>query len=60
MFHFMNVLRGFVETQERGATAVEYAMIIALIALALLGSLTIFGEWLRDALVDLADSIQSI
>lgn len=33
---------------DRGATVVEYALLVALIALVVIGSITIFGEQLAD------------
>lgn len=41
----MNVARRHQPTDhERGATAVEYALMIALIAIAIIGSVTVFGQ----------------
>lgn len=34
--------------EERGATAVEYALMVGLIALVIVGSVTLFGVAVRD------------
>ncbi|MFN7151997.1 MAG: Flp family type IVb pilin [Microthrixaceae bacterium] len=42
---------------ERGASLVEYALLIALIAIVLFSAVTLLGETTRDALDDANESI---
>lgn len=42
---------------DRGATVVEYALLVALIALVVIGSITIFGEQLADFFGGLGDNL---
>ena len=42
---------------ERGATAIEYGLIAALIFLVILGSVTLFGENATDVFIGAADAI---
>ncbi|MEO5975302.1 MAG: Flp family type IVb pilin [Ilumatobacteraceae bacterium] len=42
---------------DRGATVVEYALLVALIALVVIGSITIFGEQLANFFSGLGDNL---
>lgn len=42
---------------DRGATVVEYALLVALIALVVIGAITIFGEQLADFFGGLGDNL---
>ena len=42
---------------DRGATAVEYGLIVSLIAVVLIGVLTVLGGNLVDRFTDIADAI---
>ena len=42
---------------ERGATAVEYGLIVSLIAVAIIGVLGVLGGNLQDRFGDIADAI---
>jgi pilus assembly protein Flp/PilA len=42
---------------ERGATAVEYALMVALIAVVIIGAVTLIGTSARDKFNDVGNSI---
>jgi pilus assembly protein Flp/PilA len=42
---------------DRGATVVEYALLVALIALVVIGAITLFGEALSDFFTGLGDQL---
>lgn len=42
---------------DRGATVVEYALLVALIALVVIGSITLFGQQLSDFFGGLGDNL---
>lgn len=45
------------QDSDRGATVVEYALLVALIALVVIGAITIFGEQLADFFGGLGDNL---
>lgn len=45
------------QDNDRGATVVEYALLIALIALVVIGAITIFGQQLSDFFGGLGDNL---
>ena len=45
---------------KRGATAAEYALILALVAVILIGSLTRLGQALTNQLEDIIDKISGV
>jgi pilus assembly protein Flp/PilA len=45
------------KTDDRGATATEYAMLIAFIVIILVGALTIFGNAVADFFESIADTV---
>ena len=54
-------MRNFIKTfanDESGATAIEYGMIAALIAVAIVGTLGIIGPKLNDAFVEVSEGIK--
>ncbi|MEY4873903.1 MAG: Flp/Fap pilin component [Actinomycetota bacterium] len=44
---------------DRGATVVEYALLVALIALVVIGAITLFGQSLSDFFGGLGDQLPS-
>jgi len=42
---------------QRGASAIEYGLILTLIAIALLGGMTVIGNGLGDALLKIASAL---
>jgi pilus assembly protein Flp/PilA len=42
---------------ERGATAVEYGMIVALIAAVIVGAVTLLGTQINDAFTTITDAL---
>ena len=42
---------------DRGATVVEYGLLVALIALVVIGAITIFGDQLSDFFSGLGDNL---
>lgn len=45
------------EDGDRGATVVEYALLVALIALVVIGAITLFGQQLSDFFGGLGDQL---
>jgi pilus assembly protein Flp/PilA len=54
----LNVIRQFVK-QDEGATAVEYGLMVSLIALAIIGTVTIVGTNLNTVFTNVAASLPS-
>lgn len=54
----LNVIRQFVK-QDEGATAVEYGLMVSLIALAIIGTVTIVGNNLNTVFTNVAASLPS-
>lgn len=44
---------------ERGATAIEYALLLGLIAGAIIGTVSGFGGWLSDSYQEVNDRVAS-
>lgn len=55
----MTMLRRFL-TDERGATAIEYGLVASFIALAIVGSVSIFAASLQALWSDVADRISEV
>ncbi len=55
-FNFLNKLR----RDTRGATAVEYAMIVGLVAIATIGTLTTLGTNLSGMFERISNSLQNV
>ena len=53
-----NLMRFF--RQEEGVTAVEYALIVALIAVAIVSTLSVLGGNMRDTLTDVSDAMANV
>ncbi|QDC03225.1 Flp family type IVb pilin [Mesorhizobium sp. 8] len=53
------MLRRFL-TDERGATAIEYGLVASLIALAIVGGVTVFAASLQTLWSDVADRISEV
>ncbi|MEM7321937.1 MAG: Flp family type IVb pilin [Actinomycetota bacterium] len=51
--------RSFCRVRERGASLVEYALLVALIAVVCIGAVTFFGTELTDSLSTSGDSISN-
>jgi pilus assembly protein Flp/PilA len=45
------------ERDDRGATAVEYGLMVALIAAVIIGTVTLLGDSLEDKFRDVADAV---
>lgn len=57
---FLAVYSFFTSTKQdgdRGATVVEYALLVALIALVVIGAITLFGQQLSDFFGGLGDNL---
>ncbi|HLG70963.1 MAG TPA: Flp family type IVb pilin [Chloroflexota bacterium] len=54
----MNILKRFI-TDEEGADAVEYALVIALIALAIVAGATFMGNTISSKLNSVANSVNA-
>jgi pilus assembly protein Flp/PilA len=60
MFGLISYARLFARTaikSERGATMVEYALMVALIAVVALGMVALLGEGVRDTFGDIANQV---
>lgn len=55
----MNALRNFVQ-DESGASAVEYGLLIALIAVAMIGAVTTLGHSLSGMFAGIASTISGV
>ena len=53
----MNLLRRLIK-EESGATAIEYGLIAALIAVAIIGALTALGGNLEDLFNSISDKVE--
>jgi pilus assembly protein Flp/PilA len=49
--------RAMLATRDRGATAVEYGLMVALIAIAIIGAVTLLGDNLTQLFTDIAGAI---
>ena len=58
----INLIRWFMTSikRERGATAIEYALIIALIAIAIIGTVTILGGQLNTVFTTIKDALTGL
>lgn len=54
LFQMLNVR---LSSEERGATAVEYGLMVALIAVVIIGAVTLLGDNLVAIFNDVADSV---
>lgn len=57
IYTFLNAL--LAEREEKGATATEYALIVAVIALVIVGAMTIFGTTLSGFWTRLTNSLNT-
>lgn len=47
------------QDKEKGATAVEYALIIALIAVVIIGTVSVLGEQIQTAFQKVSDAVKA-
>jgi Flp pilus assembly pilin Flp len=52
--------RGAANTSERGASLVEYALLIALIAVVMIGAVTLLGDTAGDSLDGSSSSLMDV
>ena len=52
-------LNGLLNRDDRGATAVEYGLLVALIALVIIGVVTLLGTSLKNVFGTVASSVSS-
>jgi len=55
----INMIKNFVK-DESGATAIEYGLIAALVAVAIIGALTILGQELTNIFQFVADTLAGV
>lgn len=63
MLHFVHVLQAWVATRrtdEEGATAIEYGLLAALIALVMAVGATLLGASLRDLFTFISDELDGL
>jgi pilus assembly protein Flp/PilA len=49
--------QAFWATRDRGATAVEYGLMVALIAVAIIGAVTILGDRINEMFTSVSDEV---
>ncbi len=57
MTHFMQALWLRLQTKEQGATAVEYGLLVALIAAVIVVVVALLGTTIRDAFQTVVDNL---
>lgn len=57
MMNWMQYLQTRLETSDRGAAAVEYALLVTLIAIAIIVAVTLLGGNISDAFDSVASKI---
>lgn len=57
MRQFMKSARQLLKSED-GTSAVEYAMVLALIVVVCIGAITTIGESMHDAMWDVAESLE--
>lgn len=57
MMAFVSGIKTRLTAEEKGATAVEYGIMVALIAVVIIGAVTLFGTNLRDMFNTVAGTI---
>ena len=57
MTHFMQALWLRLQTKEQGATAVEYGLMVALIAAVIVAVVALLGTTIRDAFQSVLDAL---
>ena len=57
--HAMNWLRSFVE-KDKGVTAIEYGLIAALIAVVIIGALTLVGTELDNTFTSIQQALSNV
>lgn len=57
MTHFMQALWLRLQTKEQGATAVEYGLLVALIAAVIVVVVALLGTTIRDAFQTVLDAL---
>jgi len=55
----INSIKNFIQ-DESGATAIEYGLIAALVAVAIIGALTVLGQELTNIFQYVADTLASV
>jgi len=58
--HVQTFLSGLLNRDDRGATAVEYGLLVALIALVIIGAVVILGGNLSKVFGTVANSVGSV
>jgi pilus assembly protein Flp/PilA len=57
---FQNYLAGLLNRDDRGATAVEYGLLVALIALVIIGAVVALGGNLKNVFTNVSNSVGSV
>ncbi len=57
MIQFLTILLNARRDEEKGATAVEYGLMVALIAIVIIGGVSLLGESLSTLVADLSTDI---
>ncbi|MHA7222050.1 Flp family type IVb pilin [Arthrobacter sp. RHLT1-20] len=57
MLSFVSGIKALLSDEEKGATAVEYGIMVALIAVVIIGAVTALGDNLNVAFQDIADRV---
>lgn len=57
MIQFLTILLNARRDEEKGATAVEYGLMVALIAVVIIGAVSLLGNTLSGLFTDVANSL---
>lgn len=57
MIQFLTIMLNARRDEEKGATAVEYGLLVALIAAVIIGTVVILGGQINDAFTTVSDQI---
>jgi pilus assembly protein Flp/PilA len=60
MLHYMRMRIQSMARSERGASAVEYGLLVGLIAVAIIGTVFLLGGSLKDLFAEVEESLPSV
>jgi pilus assembly protein Flp/PilA len=60
MLHYMRMRIQSMARNERGASAVEYGLLVGLIAVAIIGAITLLGGGLSDLFTDVEGKLPAV
>jgi pilus assembly protein Flp/PilA len=60
MYHYIRARIITLQKSERGASAVEYGLLVGLIAVAIIGAITLLGGGLSDLFTDVNNRLPAV